>query len=136
MGLELPPPGPPLWASFTEYGFYGFKPIVCALCCIKTREILQCPERKYFPQSSEDGSATRTFECVKTNDNTLEETKIEEPIAKDETALADYGVSIESTPTKIHMPQIPNPKAAKNPTKLPEFIISDMFKGVIHTVRI
>ncbi|RXI09881.1 hypothetical protein DVH24_034241 [Malus domestica] len=32
-----------------EKGCYGFKPTVCALCNSRTHDILQCPERKYFP---------------------------------------------------------------------------------------
>ncbi|RXH78950.1 hypothetical protein DVH24_034157 [Malus domestica] len=45
----LTPGGPPLWVSLAEKGYYGFKPTVCALCNSRTHDILQCPERKYFP---------------------------------------------------------------------------------------
>ncbi|KAM1061337.1 hypothetical protein FF1_025849 [Malus domestica] len=40
----------PLWVSLAEKGFYGFKPTICALCCLKTHDILQCPERECFPE--------------------------------------------------------------------------------------
>ncbi|CAN6678094.1 unnamed protein product [Malus baccata var. baccata] len=47
--FNLTPGGPPLWVSLAEKGYYGFKPTVCALCYSRTHDILQCPERKYFP---------------------------------------------------------------------------------------
>ncbi|RXH99563.1 hypothetical protein DVH24_021365 [Malus domestica] len=47
--FNLTPGGPPLWASLAEKGYYGFKPTICALCNSRTHDILQCPERKYFP---------------------------------------------------------------------------------------
>ncbi|CAN6570625.1 unnamed protein product [Malus baccata var. baccata] len=47
--FNLTPGGPPLWVSLEEKGYYGFKPTVCALCNSRTHDILQCPERKYFP---------------------------------------------------------------------------------------
>ena len=49
--MELPPAGDlPLWVSLAEKGFYGFKPSVCAFCCLKTHDILQRSEREYFPE--------------------------------------------------------------------------------------
>ncbi|KAM1912053.1 hypothetical protein ACFX14_000155 [Malus domestica] len=47
--FNLTPGGPPLWVSLAEKGYYGFKPTVCALCNSNTHDILQCPEREYFP---------------------------------------------------------------------------------------
>ncbi|RXI06798.1 hypothetical protein DVH24_025934 [Malus domestica] len=48
--MKPPTRGLLLWVSLAEKGFYGFKPTVCALCCWKTYDILQCPEREYFPE--------------------------------------------------------------------------------------
>ncbi|RXH88477.1 hypothetical protein DVH24_000076 [Malus domestica] len=39
---------PPLWVNSTEWGFYGFKPTICALCCLKTHDILQFPKGNIF----------------------------------------------------------------------------------------
>ncbi|RXI06703.1 hypothetical protein DVH24_025839 [Malus domestica] len=173
MGWKPPPPGgPPLWFSFAKQGFYEFKPSICALCCSNTHEILQCPERKYFPdyvkehinmrngsqrcwddptfdyyapnlnkhpnfiwagthqpfeqpnvpQSSEDGSATSTFECVKSYDNKLND-EIKEPPTGDScqkgaTAPDDLEISSKSIPTQVHTPHILFHDAAKQPTKL------------------
>ncbi|CAN6725475.1 unnamed protein product [Malus baccata var. baccata] len=47
--FNLTPGGPPLWVSLAEKGYYGFKPTFCALCNSNTHDILQCPEREYFP---------------------------------------------------------------------------------------
>ncbi|CAN6691333.1 unnamed protein product [Malus baccata var. baccata] len=47
--FNLTPGGPPLWVSLAKTGYYGIKPMVCALCNSNTHDILQCPEREYFP---------------------------------------------------------------------------------------
>ena len=49
MEWEPPSPGLPLWVKFAEWGFYGFKPTICALCCLKTHDISKCPKSEYFP---------------------------------------------------------------------------------------
>ncbi|RXH71011.1 hypothetical protein DVH24_015633 [Malus domestica] len=50
LGFNIQPGGLPLRVRFAEWRFYGFKPRICALCCMKTLDILQCPEREYFPK--------------------------------------------------------------------------------------
>ncbi|CAN6725589.1 unnamed protein product [Malus baccata var. baccata] len=52
--FNLTPGGPPLWVSLAEKGYYGFKPIVRALCNSRTHDFLQCLERKYFPNYVQD----------------------------------------------------------------------------------
>ncbi|RXI01230.1 hypothetical protein DVH24_001464 [Malus domestica] len=49
-----PPGGLPLWVSLAEKGFYGFKSIVCALCCLKTHDLLECPKENIFLKPIKD----------------------------------------------------------------------------------
>ncbi|KAM1177987.1 hypothetical protein ACFX13_017677 [Malus domestica] len=67
-----PPPGPPLWVSFTKQAFYGFKPTICALCCSNTHGILQCPDRKYFPDYVKEHINMRNESLWRWNDPTFD----------------------------------------------------------------
>ncbi|KAM2105295.1 hypothetical protein ACFX1R_015810 [Malus domestica] len=53
-GFNIQPGRLPLWINSAEWGFYGFKTTICALCCLKTHDILQCPKREYFPRFVQD----------------------------------------------------------------------------------
>ncbi|CAN6700667.1 unnamed protein product [Malus baccata var. baccata] len=77
MEVVLPPefniqPGPPLWVSLEEQGFYGFQPIVCALSYLNTHDILQCPKREYFSAYVQTHINTRRYSKRHWNNPCLE----------------------------------------------------------------
>ncbi|KAM1234796.1 hypothetical protein ACFX2J_004340 [Malus domestica] len=45
----------------------------------------------------------------------------------------DLEISPKSVPTQVHTPHIPNQDAAKQPTKLQEFIETDLLDGDVQT---
>ena len=93
-------------------------------------------EQPNVPQSSENGSAIGTLECVNTYDNTLGNIEIKEPsnfasCIMEEKACSDPESSVESVPTKVFVLHIQFQEAATQPMKLQKHVETDGLNNVV-----